>query len=72
MRDGLSQREWLFLNGIAIGKTAKQMAQEHNISNKTVETYLSRAKKKLNIKTREEVCAYLGLVTAYRAKYPIG
>ena len=57
--DGLSEREKAVLIGVARGLSAKQIATQLCISSKTVDTYKSRASKKLNLNKRTELVEYV-------------
>jgi len=57
--DGLSEREKAVLIGVARGLSAKQIATKLSISSKTVDTYKSRASKKLNLNKRTELVEYV-------------
>lgn len=57
--DGLSEREKSVIVGVARGLSSKQIAKDLNISAKTVDTYKSRAGKKLNLADRAELVGYV-------------
>jgi DNA-binding NarL/FixJ family response regulator len=54
----LSDREYQILYLLASGKPPKQIAQELNLSIKTVSTYRSRVLEKLQLKTNAEMVQY--------------
>jgi len=55
MLNQLSQRERECVNYMAKGYTAKKIAKELNISNRTVEAYLDNVKRKLRCQNRAEL-----------------
>lgn len=57
--DGLSEREKEVLVGFARGLSAKQIAHDLNISNKTVDTYKARASQKLDLGDRAQLVSYV-------------
>lgn len=56
---GLSEREKEVLVGLARGLSAKQIAHNLNISNKTVDTYRARATKKLDLTDKAKIVGYV-------------
>lgn len=56
--DKLSPRERMVLIAFAKGQGIKQISQEAQLSERTVNTYKSRAAKKLNLRNRAEVVQY--------------
>lgn len=58
LHEKLSDREYQILHMIASGKTASQIADELNLSIKTVSTYRSRILEKMNMKTTAELIHY--------------
>jgi len=56
---GLSDREKDVLVGLARGMSSKQIAQQLDISNKTVDTYKARACKKLDLSDRARIVEYV-------------
>ncbi|MEP3348074.1 MAG: response regulator transcription factor [Litoreibacter sp.] len=56
---GLSAREKDVLVALARGLSSKQIAQQLDISNKTVDTYKSRASKKLKLMDRAEIVEFV-------------
>jgi len=56
---GLSAREKDVLVALARGLSSKQIAQQLNISNKTVDTYKSRASKKLKLMDRAKIVEFV-------------
>ncbi len=56
---GLSAREKDVLVALARGLTSKQIAQQLDISNKTVDTYKSRASKKLKLVDRAKIVEFV-------------
>ncbi|WP_394181574.1 DNA-binding response regulator [Yoonia maritima] len=57
--DGLSEREKEVLVGFARGLSAKQIAHDLKISNKTVDTYKARASQKLDLNDRAQLVGYV-------------
>lgn len=55
LNDCLSDREKVVLRKMAMGLCMKQIASDINLSSKTVDTYRSRAMKKLNLNDRHAV-----------------
>jgi DNA-binding NarL/FixJ family response regulator len=55
----LSEREKAVLVGLARGFSAKQIAHDLDISNKTVDTYKARAGKKLNLTGKANLVSYV-------------
>lgn len=55
---GLSQRELMVLEKIGGGKTTKEIAQEFNLSPRTVDIHRANIKKKLALKTGAEMVAF--------------
>lgn len=67
--DSLSEREREVLKLIALGHTAREVANELMLSPKTVETYRARIMEKLNLNTRPELVKYAlarGLLSQYQ------
>ncbi len=58
----LSPQEKRVLLAFAVGLTDKEIATQLNISPKTVDTYKSRFKEKLGLRSRREIQEYAGLV----------
>lgn len=56
--DGLTDREIDVLNRVAMGSSLKEIAADLKISAKTVDTYKTRASRKLNLRTRAEIVRY--------------
>lgn len=56
--DGLTDREADVLNRVALGSSLKEIAADLKISAKTVDTYKTRASRKLNLRTRAEIVRY--------------
>jgi len=56
--DNLSDREYQALCMIASGKTVKQIAEELNLSEKTISTYRSRVLQKMGMKNNAEITHY--------------
>lgn len=50
--DGLSEREQQVLKMVALGHTSAEIAEQLNLSAKTVETYRARGMEKLGLRTR--------------------
>lgn len=66
--ESLSEREREVLKLIALGHTAKEVADQLALSPKTVETYRSRIMQKLNLHSRVDLVQYAlarGLLSAY-------
>ena len=66
--DTLSDREREVLTQIALGHTAKEVADQLTLSPKTVETYRSRIMEKLNLQSRADLVKYAlarGLLDRY-------
>ncbi|PRY77788.1 DNA-binding NarL/FixJ family response regulator [Yoonia maritima] len=57
--DGLSEREKEVLVGFARGLSAKQIAHDLKISNKTVDTYKARASQKVGLSDRAQLVGYV-------------
>ena len=57
--DNLSDREFEILKMISCGKTTKTIAEELNISPKTVSTYRSRMLEKLHLKNNSDLIHYV-------------
>lgn len=67
--ESLSEREREVLKLLALGHTAREVAESLNLSPKTVETYRSRIMEKLNLNTRPELVKYAlarGLLSQYQ------
>jgi len=56
--DNLSDREYQSLCMIAAGKTVKAIAQDLNLSEKTISTYRSRVLQKMGMKNNAEITHY--------------
>lgn len=56
--DNLSDREYQSLCMIASGKTVKAIAEELNLSEKTISTYRSRVLQKMGMKSNAEITHY--------------
>jgi DNA-binding NarL/FixJ family response regulator len=56
--DQLSEREYQVFRLLASGRTVSQVAQEINLSVKTVSTYRSRVLEKMNLRTNAELTVY--------------
>jgi DNA-binding NarL/FixJ family response regulator len=56
--DNLSDREYQALCMIAAGKTVKDIAQDLNLSEKTISTYRSRVLQKMGMKNNAEITHY--------------
>jgi len=56
--DNLSDREYQSLCMIASGKTVKEIAEELNLSEKTISTYRSRVLQKMGMKSNAEITHY--------------
>jgi len=56
--DNLSDREYQSLCMIAAGKTVKDIAQDLNLSEKTISTYRSRVLQKMGMKNNAEITHY--------------
>jgi DNA-binding NarL/FixJ family response regulator len=66
--DTLSDREREVLTSIALGHTAKEVAEQLALSPKTVETYRTRIMEKLNLQSRADLVKYAlsrGLLDQY-------
>jgi two-component system, NarL family, response regulator NreC len=64
--NSLSEREQQVLNLVALGHTSMEIAQQLNLSPKTVETYRARGMEKLGLKTRAALVRFAlnrGLLT---------
>ncbi len=57
--NGLSEREKAVLVGVARGLSAKQIAHDLKISNKTVDTYKARASQKLGLSDKSKLVNYV-------------
>jgi two-component system invasion response regulator UvrY len=58
LHETLSDREYQVLQMIASGKTVTQIAEELNLSVKTISTYRARILEKMNMKTNAELTRY--------------
>jgi two-component system invasion response regulator UvrY len=58
LHETLSDREYQVLYMIASGKTVTEIAQELNLSVKTISTYRARILEKMNMKTNAELTRY--------------
>ncbi len=58
IQQNLSNRELQVLVNIANGKSIKKIANELNLSEKTISTYRNRILKKLNLKNNAEIIYY--------------
>jgi DNA-binding NarL/FixJ family response regulator len=56
--DGLSTREIQVLRSLALGKSNREIAEDYQISIKTVDTYRSRLLKKLNLRNNAELTRF--------------
>lgn len=66
--ENLSEREREVLTFLALGHTAKEVAEKLSLSPKTVETYRTRIMEKLNLHSRADLVRYAlarGLLSAY-------
>jgi DNA-binding NarL/FixJ family response regulator len=66
--DTLSERERAVLTAIALGHTAKEVAEQLTLSPKTVETYRTRIMEKLGLQSRADLVKYAlarGLLDQY-------
>lgn len=66
--DTLTDREREVMTSIALGHTAKEVAEQLTISPKTVETYRARIMEKLNLQSRADLVKYAlarGLLDRY-------
>jgi DNA-binding NarL/FixJ family response regulator len=57
-RGPLTDREEAVLRYVAMGLATKEIAADISLSQKTVETYKSRAVKKLSLSSRSEIVQY--------------
>ena len=58
LHETLSDREYQVLHMIASGKTVTEIAEELNLSVKTISTYRARILEKMNMKTNAELTRY--------------
>jgi len=58
LHETLSDREYQVLQMIASGKTVTEIAEELNLSVKTISTYRARILEKMNMKTNAELTRY--------------
>jgi two-component system, NarL family, invasion response regulator UvrY len=58
LHETLSDREYQVLRMIASGKTVTEIAEEINLSVKTISTYRARVLEKMNMKTNAELTRY--------------
>jgi DNA-binding NarL/FixJ family response regulator len=56
--ESLSNRELQVLRSLALGKTNREIAEDYNLSVKTVDTYRSRLLKKLNLRNNAELSRF--------------
>ncbi len=56
--DSLSNREIQILSRLALGQTNREIAEDYNISIKTVDTYRGRLLKKLNLRNNAELTRF--------------
>lgn len=56
--DNLSNREMQVLRALALGHTNREVAENYNISIKTVDTYRSRLLKKLSLRNNAEISRF--------------
>jgi DNA-binding NarL/FixJ family response regulator len=55
----LSEREFQVLRGLALGKSCKELAEEFNLSVKTIYTYRTRLLEKLELKNDIDLLRYV-------------
>jgi len=58
LHETLSDREYQVMYMIASGKTVTEIAEELNLSVKTISTYRARIMEKMNMKTNAELTRY--------------
>jgi two-component system invasion response regulator UvrY len=58
LHETLSDREYQVFYMIASGKTVSEIAEELNLSVKTISTYRARILEKMNMKTNAELTRY--------------
>jgi DNA-binding CsgD family transcriptional regulator len=67
----LSSREYQVLKEMLIGKTAKEIATQLSVSHKTIESYISRLKVKMQCRSRGDILHHAVISGLYLRLFPV-